>query len=131
MDSKKFVLRETVTLAIGEAICTAIMVGFFALLNKFDLSVLLGGLVGWAVTVGNFFFLAITASLASERAMNQDVEGGKKMVKASQTYRFLGVGAILVLCAASKLFNVLALVLPLLFQRPVLLIAEFFRKKEV
>ena len=35
----------------------------------------------------------------------------------------------LILCAKSGVFDVLALVLPLLFVRPVITLAEFFRKK--
>ena len=37
--------------------------------------------------------------------------------------------ALLILCAKSGVFDVLALVLPLLFVRPVITLAEFFRKK--
>ncbi len=129
MDKKKIVLQETAVVALGEVICTGLMLVVFALLKQFDLSVLLGGLVGCTVTVGNFFFMAITASLAADRAVEQDVEGGKKLMKVSQNYRFLAVGAILLLCGLSKAFHPLALVLPLLFQRPVLLVSEFFRKK--
>ena len=38
---------------------------------------------------------------------------------------------VLIACARSGLFDILALVLPLAFQRPVLMVLEFFRKKEV
>lgn len=130
MDDRKFILQETAVVAVGEVLCTAAMVGVFALLGKFDFGVLLGGLIGCAVTVANFFFMAVTAYLASERAIAQDVEGGKKLVKSSQLYRLIGVGAVLGLCAASGAMNILALLLPLLFQRPVLMCAEFFRRKE-
>ncbi len=129
MESKALVLQETAIVATGEAVCTAIMIGIFALLGEFDLSVLWGGLAGWLITVGNFFFLAIAASLASDRAMEQDVEGGKKLVKASQSIRFLAVAGLLVLCGISGVFHLIALVIPLLCLRPVLLVAEFFRKK--
>ncbi len=129
MDSRKIVYRETGIIAIGEVALTALMLGVFALLNKFDLSVLLGGIVGCLVTVGNFFFMAVSASLAADRAENQDVEGGKKLLKASRSYRLLAMAAILVVCAISKKFNLIALVVPLLFVRPVLLLSEFFRKK--
>ena len=44
MDSKKIVLRETAPVAVGVAVCTVIMVGVFALLGKYDTSVLLGGI---------------------------------------------------------------------------------------
>ncbi len=129
-NSRKFVLQETIILLIGEAICTGVMLAVFALLGRWELSVLLGGLAGLTITVGNFFFLAITASLASDRAKEQDVEGATKMLRASQSYRFIAMAALLVLCAASKACNLIALVLPLLFQRPIMLVTEFFRKKE-
>ncbi len=131
MNDRKFVIKETLKLLAGEALATALMFAVFALLGYWDLGVLLGGLAGCVITVGNFFFLGISASLASERAMQQDVDGAKKMLKASQTYRFLAIGALLVLCAASKACNLIALVLPLAFQRPLMLVTEFFRKKEV
>ncbi len=129
MDSRKLVLKETALLAIGEGLCTGLMLGVFGLLGKFDLPVLLGGIAGCVITVANFFFMAVTASLAADRAEKQDVDGGKKLLSASRTYRFIGVGAALVLCAASKQFHLIALVLPLVFVRPVLMLTEFFRKK--
>jgi hypothetical protein len=39
------------------------------------------------------------------------------------------MAAVLFLCAKSGLFDVVALVLPLVFVRPILAIAEFFKKK--
>ncbi len=129
MDSRKIVFHETAIIAVGEVLLTGAMVGVFALLDYFDLKVLWGALAGCLITVGNFFFMAMVASLAADRAENQDVEGGKKLLKASQSYRFLAMGAILVVCAISKQFNLIALVVPLLFVRPILLVSEFFRKK--
>ncbi len=128
-NSRKIVLKETGIVAVGVLICSALMVGIFALLQRFSLDVLLGALVGSAVSIGNFFFMALVATLASDRAMAQDVEGGKKLVQSSQIGRLLAVGAILALCAISNVFDILALLLPMVFVRPVLLVAEFFRKK--
>ncbi len=128
-ESRKFVLRQTAIVAIGEVVGTGIMIGVFALLGKFDISVLLGGLVSLVVATGNFFFMAMVAVLAGDRAANQDVEGGKKLLKLSQLLRYLAMAGILVLCAITKVFNVIALVIPLVFVQPTLLIAEFFRKK--
>ncbi len=129
MNGKKEILRDTAMLALGEGICTAVMIGFFVLLKQYDLSVLLGGLMGCLITVANFFFLAVVAQIATERAVAQDVDGAKKLLQTSQTYRFLAVAAVLFACAMSGVFHVLALVLPLVFQRPVLLVSEFFREK--
>ena len=130
-ESRKIVLKETGIIAIGEAVCVALMCAVYALLGKFSISVLLGGLVGLVLATGNFFFLAVVATLAADRAENQDVAGGQKLMKSSYPIRLLVLAGLLILCAKSGVFDVIALVLPLLFVRPVLTIAEFFRKKGV
>lgn len=129
MESRKMVLKETLTVLLGEAACVALMCGVFALLGYFDTSVLLGGIVGGAVAVANFFFMAVVATLAADRAQQQDVEGGKKLIKSSYPIRLLLLAVVLFACGKSGVFNVIALVLPLVFVRPTLTVAEFFRKK--
>ena len=131
MDSRKIVYNETAIVAIGEAICTAAMIGIFALLGKFDLRVLWGGLIGAALSVGNFFFMAIFVTLAADKAQQQDVEGGKKLVKGTYPLRLLVLALLLVVFIKSGFCNILALLIPLVFVRPVITVAEFFRKKEV
>lgn len=128
MDSKKIVFRETGVIALGELIGVAAMVGIFALLGKFDSTVLLGGIVGGVAAILNFFFMAIGASLAADKAEAQDVNGGKATVKASYLLRTLVLFVVLFAFARSGLCNVVALVLPLVFVRPTLTVAEFFRK---
>ena len=130
-ESRKFVLKETLLVLAGVLICTALMCGVYALLGRFDLSVLLGGLVGMLLSCGNFFFMAMIATLAADKAEQQDAEGGKKLMKSSYPIRILVLAAVLILCAKSGYFNVLALALPLAFVRPVLMVLEFFRKKGV
>lgn len=129
MESRKIVLQETAIIAVGELICCAIMVGVFALLGKFDMSVLLGALFGWLLTVGNFLLMAIGTSLAADKAEAQDVKGGKAVVKSSMALRLLVLFVLLFALAKSGICNVIALVLPLAFIRPVLMFGEFFRKK--
>lgn len=128
-ESRKIVLKETARIAVGELICVAIMCGVYAVIGKFALSVVLGGLVGLLVATGNFFFMAVAATLAADKAEAQDVEGGKKLMKGSYPIRMIVMAGVLILCAKSGFFDVLALVLPLVFVRPILTIAEFFRKK--
>ena len=128
MDSRKFVLRQTGVVALGVAVGVAVMWGIFALLHRFDTSVLLGGLVGGALAVGNFFALSVVATLASDRAVAQDVAGGKKLMQSSYPIRMLVLVAVLFICAKSGYFNVIALALPLVFVRPAITLAEFFRK---
>ena len=128
--SRKEVYTQTGLAAIGQVICTGIMLAVFALLHKFDLSVVLGGIVGIVLALGNFFATAMIASLAADKAEQQDVAGGKKLLKASYPLRILVLGVLLVLCAVSKWFNLLALVLPLAYMPIILLILAAIQKKK-
>lgn len=128
MDSRKLVLKETAIIAVGELICSAVMVGIFAALGYFQMNVLWGALAGSCVMTANYFFMAVTVSLAADRAERGDVQQAQKMVQLSSTVRLLVMGAVLFV--GIKLgANVIALVLPLAFARPILMLTEFFRKK--
>ena len=130
MDSRKIVLTQTALVAAGELIGVAAMIGIFALLNRLDSGVLLGGAAGGVLAVLNFFVMAIGASLAADKAEAQDVAGGKRLLKTSMLVRYAVLFLVLFACAKSGLFNKIALVVPLVFIRPTLTLAEFFRKKE-
>ena len=128
MDSRKIVFKETAIIAIGELILSGIMVGVFAALGHFQWNVLWGALAGSAVMIANYFFMAVTVSLAADRAQQGDVEQAKKMVQLSSVGRLIAMGLVLFLGIRLGA-NVIALVLPLAFARPILMLAEFFRKK--
>ena len=129
MDSQKIVFKETAIIAVGELICTAVMIGVFALIGKFDRSVILGGVFGCLLAILNFFFMAVGASIAADRAEKQDVKGGKGIVKMSMSLRYVLLFVILFALGKSGICNLFALVIPLVFVRPVLTVGEFFRKK--
>lgn len=128
IESRKIVLKETALLAAGEVICVALMCGVYGLLGKFSSGVILGGLVGALLATGNFFAMAVVVTLAADKAEAQDPEGGKKLMKGSYPIRLLLLAGLFILCAKSGVFDVIALVLPLVFVRPVLTVAEFFKK---
>lgn len=128
-ESRKYVLKETLTILLGQVVCAGIMFLIYALLHKFSLAVLLGGIVGVVLATGNFFFMAVAATLAADKAQQQDVEGGQKLMKSSYPIRILVLAGILILCGKSGYFDIIALVLPLLFTRPILTVEEFFKKK--
>ena len=129
MNSKNTAFRETASVAIGQVICTAAMIAVFALLGKFQLSVLLGGIAGVAVSTANFFIMSYVANLAADKAEAQDIAGGQKLIQLSYMGRMIGMFLVLILLAKSGHFHALALVLPLAFTRPILTIAELFKKK--
>jgi len=128
MDSRKIVYRETGVIAIGEAICLLLMLAVFALLGYYNSSVLLGGIIGTVLAIANFFFMAVGATLAADKAVQQDVKGGNALMKGSYALRLAVIFLILFACVKSGLCNAFASVLPLVFVRPIITIAEFFRK---
>ena len=125
MSVRKFVLKETRIIAIGECIGVAAMWGVFALLGHFDRTVLLGGIVGAVLSVLNFFFMALSADMAADRAVNQDVKGGKKMMQSFMMTRMLAIFIVLIAFAKSGLCNPLSMVVPFVMVRPTITVAEF------
>ncbi len=129
MDMRKTVLRQTGIVALGELIGVAAMIGIFALLSSFDMSVLLGGIVGGLVATGNFLAMAIGVNIAADKAENQNVKGGQATIRLSYILRLVVMALVLFAFAKSGLCNVIALVVPLIFVRITLTVAEFFRRK--
>ena len=128
MDSRKIALKETAIVALGELICSAIMVGIFVALGKFAWNVFWGALTGSLIMIANYFFMAVTVTLAADQAKDGNAKKAQTAVQLSGTIRLVAMGGLLVV-AIYLGANVLALLLPLLFARPILMLAEFFRKK--
>lgn len=128
MDSRRIVYKETAIIAVGEIILSAVMVAVFAALGYFRWNVLWGALAGCLAMTANHFFLSVTVSLAADRAQAGDPKGAERSIQLSGIVRLVAIGAVIVI--AIKLgCNPLASILPLAFARPVLMLAEFFRKK--
>ena len=119
MDSRKLVFKETAVVLIGQAICVAAMIG---------ICVLLGGIFGGILAVLNFFFMAVSTMMAADKAEQQNVKGGQLTVQLSFLLRMGLLFIILFALIKSGLCNSLAVVLPLVFTRPILFVGEFFRK---
>lgn len=129
MDSHKSIWKDLMPIVAGQALCTAVMIGIFALLGYYDQTVLLGGLFGSLIAIANFFFMTVFVDLASQKAEAQDVAGGQKLIQFSYMGRMAFILVALILLAKSGLCNVLALAIPLVFNRPILTVYELIRKK--
>lgn len=129
--SRKEVLKQTGIIAIGQAVGTAVMIGVYALLQKLDMTVAWGALVGNVLAIGNFFAMAVITTLAADRAEKQDVAGGQKLMKVSYPLRLLVLAGVLVLCAwkGKAVFDLVALVIPLAFTHLTAMVLGFFKKK--
>lgn len=128
MDSRKEIMKEVGLVAGGVLLCSAAMVGVFAALGAFRFNVLWSALVGSAIIILNYFFMAVTVTQATEKAQQGQPDSGKKLIQLSGLVRLAVMGIALAVGILAG-GNVIALVLPLVFLHPVLMLAEFFRKK--
>lgn len=129
MSKPKYISLQVLPVLIGQLLLSALMVGVFAVLGYYDASVVYGAAAGALIATLNHLVLVFGVVAASDKAEKQDVKGGQALVQISYTGRLIVLFLILVLCAKSGVFNLLALVLPLAFTRPILTVAEFFKKK--
>ena len=125
MKPQEAVVKETGHIAIGTLILTAVMLAVFAIIGRFSLSVLLGGLYGSVLAVANFFFLGLTVQRVAESApklQGEEVDPDAvklAKLKMRQSYMLrmlLGVGLLILALAVLKL-NWIACVCPLIFPR--------------
>ena len=129
MDSRKEVFQTTGIVLVGEIIVYVLMIGVFALAGYLDATVWLGGAVGVLLSVANFFLMALNADVAADRAVQQDVASGKKLMTSSYILRLAVIFGILLLLVKSGRCNAIASIVPLAMVRWILTVAEFFRKK--
>lgn len=80
------VKKENLYMMAGSAVCTIIVQLIFWAVNRWDMTVLFGGLWGFFITVLNFFIMTV----AIQRAMATGDEAQAKMkLQASYTVRML------------------------------------------
>ena len=130
MNDKQQTCRELLVFALGELIGLGLLYGAFALLDKLDSKVLLGGAIGALTAVLNYFLMAVGVYAAAARAEAGDPARGRKIISLSMAGRFLLMIAVLVVGAKSGYCNVIAMVIPLLLFRVLIFVGEFFRRKD-
>ena len=113
------VLRETYYIATITAILSVLLQSVFLIVSRWDYTVLLGNILGFAASVGNFFLMGLTV----QSAVNKESDDAKKLIKLSQSFRLLGLLIIALIAYLIPIFNVIAFAIPLLFPR----IAIFLR----
>lgn len=122
-------IRQLIRVTAGTALLVAIEFIVYALLGKFTVSVLAGGLVGFLLSCGNFLFLSITVSKASDLAEKTgNAQKATLSIRASSTVRMLALFALYAVILATGICDALAAILPLLFVQISLNVTEYFRK---
>ena len=67
MNNRKYILSQTLTVLIGEVVLSALMVGVFAILGYFDISVVLGAAAGAVIATLNHLILMLGVLAASDK----------------------------------------------------------------
>jgi hypothetical protein len=98
----------------GTLAFSAVMNGVFALLGRWDLTVLWGTLLGGGFAVLNFFLLGLTVQ---KMAGDPNEKKGKLVLQLSYSLRMLATLAVVVLGVKLACFSWVATVIPLLFPR--------------
>ena len=114
--------------SLGQILVTAAMLGIFALGGFWETTVLWGGLLGCGLSILYYGLTALGVSIASAKAMVQDVTGGKRVLRISQLLRYTLLAVVMIMAIMGGYVNVVSLVVPLLLLRVVLSVCEFFRK---
>lgn len=133
------VRKETMRIAKGTVILSVVMILVFALLKKFDFTVVLGAALGTVTAILNFFLLGLSVQKAADMMKGVEMppepeetdEGeeapavptppeitqAKQRMQLSYTGRMIMQAAVGILGLALPCFHAVATVLPLLFPR--------------
>lgn len=125
------VIKETIHIAIGTVIMSAIMVIVFVLVGRFSLSIVWGTLTGLITAVGNFFLMAMNVQSVTTDLDPKDSDAMKQAklkMRASYSKRMFFMAVILV--ASIKLIgsNWIAAMLPLFFPRITIMVMQIIAK---
>ena len=123
MKTQSPVLRETVKIAVGEAIVLVLMFLIFFLLDRFDATVVAGGLLGACCNI--MYFILLCVGLCSAAAI-QDQDKRKKKMSLAYTVRLIVLGIGIAIGLKQDCFNNIAVVVPILMTRPIITAAELF-----
>ena len=107
------VRRMTVYIAACVLVLSAMMQAVYLVIRAWNATVLWGNLLGAFAAVLNFFLMGLTV----QRSLSLSPEDAKKFIRGSQSLRLLMQFAFCAIGAAAPVFDLLAVVIPLLFPR--------------
>lgn len=119
------VLKETGYILAVTLIFSTLMQSVFLIIGKWDYTILLGNILGLCGGVGNFFFMGLTV----QSALDKSEDDAKKLMKVSQSLRLLFLFVVALIGHLVPVFNLLAVVIPLIFPRIAIAIRPVFMKK--
>lgn len=108
------IVKETKRIAVGTVIMLVVMLAVYAVLGKFTVGVLLGGLLGSAYAIFNFFMLGMTLQKAASMT---DQQMAHMKVRSSYSTRMIGMLILAVVAFALPVVEGIPCLIALLFPR--------------
>ena len=108
------IVKETKRIAVGTVIMLVAMLAVYAVLGKFTVGVLLGGLLGSAYAIFNFFMLGMTLQKAASMT---DQQMAHMKVRSSYSTRMIGMLVLAVVAFALPFVEGIPCLIALLFPR--------------
>ena len=144
------VREQTRAVGVGVCVLTALMVGVFLAVGKFDWTVLTGAVLGAATGIANFFLMALTVQKVTdgmpalpkrdeeetedeekkEQPISEEAARAGKKMQLSFLLRMLMLGGVAALAVTSPVFHPWAALLPMLFPRIVIALRGLFENKQ-
>ncbi len=120
------VWTETRYIALVTLLLQIFMQAIFLIAGKWSVSVLLGGIWGWTVALGNFFLMC----LAVQKAVSRDEKDAKSTLQLSQNLRLLGMFLLALAAYLIPFLDTVAAILPYLFPRIAISLSPILRKQQ-
>ena len=118
------VRRETLYVASWTLILSVLMEAVFLVIGKWNITVLLGNLLGIFAAVLNFFLMGLTV----QSAVSKEEKEAKNLMKLSMTLRNFLLVAFMVVGFLVPCFDVIAVLIPLLFPSVAVKLRPMFLK---
>lgn len=117
--------RETCYIACFVLVLSALMQAAYLILGAWHIGVLWGNLLGASAAILNFFLMG----LGIQKALGLSEQDAKDRMKASHSLRMLMLVIICVIGAAVPVFDLIAVVIPLVFPRIAVSVRPLLDKK--
>ena len=115
------IVKETKRIGVGTVIMLVVMLAVYAVLGKFTIGVLLGGLLGSAYAIFNFFMLGMTLQKAASMT---DQQMAHMKVRSSYSTRMIGMLILAVVAFALPFVEGIPCLIALLFPRATIFVLQ-------
>lgn len=115
------IVKETKRIGVGTVIMLVVMLAVYAVLGKFTVGVLIGGLLGSAYAIFNFFMLGMTLQKAASMT---DQQMAHMKVRSSYSTRMIGMLILAVVAFALPFVEGIPCLIALLFPRATIFVLQ-------